>query len=167
MAVIKLKESELKVGDKVYDSDPIENVATCFLLVEIKENGDLKMKHLSGDIDGYFSNGEGYYLFSSIFSTIWYKVEETLKPENYPLWIKLRAEVIKHFHDTYNPDKFTGQGYNMLYAIKVAESELKNSIIDQNFIISLDEMLLNSLDECVELVVKRQNEYIKRLISRY
>lgn len=165
MAILEITASDLKVGDKVYDTNPTDEEATCFIVLEISERYDImKLQYVSGPEKGYYGN-DGVYGFG-LYGT-WYKVVEVLKPENYALWIKLRAEVIKHFHDTYNRNKFTGEGYNMLYAIKIAESELKNSIIDQEFIISLDEMLLNSLDECVTMVIERQNKYIQRLISRY
>lgn len=88
-----------------------------------------------------------------------------MKEEHHPIWIKLRAEVIKHFHDKFNEGKFTC-GFNMLYAIKIAESELKNSLIDGDFLITIDELLLYSLDECLEIVTHRQSEFIKKIISR-
>jgi hypothetical protein len=167
MAVIEVKGSDLKVGDKVYDVHPTHKAATYFMVVEVIGKRILKMEYISGPTGSYIPEENNLYLFDKFCTNTWWKVLESLSPDNYALWIKLRAEVIKHFHDTHNIDKFTGQGYNMLYALKVAESELKNCITDQDFIISLDEMLLNSLDECVELVISRQNEHIKRIINQF
>jgi hypothetical protein len=87
-----------------------------------------------------------------------------MKEEHHPIWVKLRAELIKHFHDKFNPGKFR-YGFDMLYAIKIAESELKNSLVDSEFIITIDELLLYTLDECLEIITERQSAFIKKIIS--
>jgi hypothetical protein len=87
-----------------------------------------------------------------------------MKEEHHPIWVKLRAEVIKHFHDTYNAGKFNKIGFDMSYAIKIAQSELKNALINGNFLLTIDEMLMCTLDECVQLVIDRHAAFLKKLI---
>ena len=84
-----------------------------------------------------------------------------MKKEHLPIWIKLRAEVIKHYHDTFNKDKFIG-GYPLDFAKLLAEHEVGVYEIP---ILSLNEMLLLSLDECVELANERTFEKKKELIK--
>jgi hypothetical protein len=84
-----------------------------------------------------------------------------MKKEHLPIWIKLRAEVIKHFHDTHNKDKFIG-GYPLDFATILAEHEI--GIFDTP-ILSIDEMLLLSLDECVEIAIQRNIDKTKELLK--
>jgi hypothetical protein len=84
-----------------------------------------------------------------------------MKKEHLPIWIKLRAETIKHFHDTHNKDKFIG-GYPLDFATILAEHEI--GIFDTP-ILSIDEMLLLSLDECVEIAIQRNIDKTKELLK--
>lgn len=84
-----------------------------------------------------------------------------MKKEHLPIWIKLRAETIKHFHDTHNKDKFIG-GYPLDFATILAEHEI--GIFDTP-ILSLDEMLLLSLDECVDIAIQRNIDKTKELLK--
>ena len=86
-----------------------------------------------------------------------------MNKEHQEIWIKLRAEVIKHFHDTENADKFKG-GFSIFVATKIAEAELENSLKDKFFVLTIEEMLLLSLDECVELVHERLLNKFKELL---
>jgi hypothetical protein len=85
-----------------------------------------------------------------------------MKEEHHPIWVKLRAEVIKHFHDTYNKGKIN---FSMPYAVKLAEAELKNSLSNGLFILHIEEMLMLSLDTCVELARERQTWKLKTLLG--
>jgi hypothetical protein len=84
-----------------------------------------------------------------------------MKKEHLPIWIKLRAEVIKHYHDTFNKDKFIG-GYPLDFAKLLAEHEVG---VFETPILSLEEMLLLSLDECVELSVERNLDKTREIIK--
>jgi len=86
-----------------------------------------------------------------------------MKKEHLPIWIKLRAETIKHFHDTHNKDKFIG-GYPLDFATILAEHEI--GIFDTP-ILSIDEMLLLSLDECVEIAIQRNIDKTKELLKYF
>jgi hypothetical protein len=86
-----------------------------------------------------------------------------MKEEHHPTWIKLRAEVIKHFHDTENEGKFKN-GFSMAMAIKLAEVELKTSLSSGNFVLTIEEMLLHSLDNCVIIAQNRIRENLKRFL---
>jgi hypothetical protein len=90
-----------------------------------------------------------------------------MKKEHLPIWIKLRAETIKHFHDTHNKDKFIG-GYPLDFATILAEHEI-GVVYDNPFldtpILSIDEMLLLSLDECVEIAIQRNIDKTKELLK--
>jgi hypothetical protein len=85
-----------------------------------------------------------------------------MKKNHHPTWVKLRAEVIKHFHDTYNKGKIN---FSMPYAVKLAEAELKNSLSNGLFILHIEEMLMLSLDTCVELARERQTWKLKTLLG--
>lgn len=76
------------------------------------------------------------------------------------LWISLRAESIKHFHDTENIGMFIN-GFPVEMAIKVATAEYEASQDCGWFVLSLEEMLLLSVDECVTLSQKRIKERIE------
>ena len=84
-----------------------------------------------------------------------------MKKEHLPIWIKLRAETIKHFHDTHNKDKFIG-GYPLDFATILAEHEV--GVFDTP-ILSIDEMLLLSLDDCVEIAIQRNIDKTKELLK--
>lgn len=86
-----------------------------------------------------------------------------MKKEHLPIWIKLRAETIKHFHDTHNKDKFIG-GYPLEFATILAEHEV--GAFDTP-ILSIDEMLLLSLDECVEIAIQRNIDKTKELLKLF
>jgi hypothetical protein len=85
-----------------------------------------------------------------------------MKKNHHPTWVKLRAEVIKHFHDTHNKGKIN---FSMPYAINLAEAELKNSLSNGLFILHIEEMLMLSLDTCVELAAERQTCKLKTLFG--
>jgi hypothetical protein len=87
-----------------------------------------------------------------------------MKEEHHPTWIKLRAEVIKHFHDTENEGKFKN-GFSMAMAIKLAEVELKTSLKSGDWILTIEEMLLHSLDKCVIIAQSRIRKKIMRFIN--
>jgi hypothetical protein len=53
----------------------------------------------------------------------------------------------------------------MPYAIKLAEAELKNSLSNGLFILHIEEMLMLSLDTCVELAAERQTCKLKTLLG--
>jgi hypothetical protein len=85
-----------------------------------------------------------------------------MKKQNHPTWVSLRAEVIKHFHDTYNKGKIN---FSMAYAIIQAEAELKNSLINGMFILDIEEMLTLPVNTCVELARERQTWKLKNLLG--
>ena len=85
-----------------------------------------------------------------------------MEKQHRPTWVKLRAEVIKHFHNTYNKGKIN---FSMAYAIKQAEAELNNSLANGLFILDIEEMLLLPLENCVELARERQTWKLKTLLN--
>ena len=85
-----------------------------------------------------------------------------MKKEHHVTWIKLRAEIIKRFHDTYNEGKIN---FSMSYAIKQAEAELNNSLSNNMFILDIEEMLTLPADSCVELARERQTWKLKNLLG--
>jgi len=81
------------------------------------------------------------------------------------IYISIRAEVIKHWHDTRNKGKFTNDGFCIKQAMKLAERDL---ITDRNsgfMRITLDELLLNDLEECCVLIENRSKSSVNVLIS--
>lgn len=86
-----------------------------------------------------------------------------MKKQHQQIWINVRAEVIKHFHDTRNEGMFKG-GFSYEVAQKLAQAELAESLNTKWFILSLDEMLLKDLEECACLAESRIVEKIKHFI---
>lgn len=83
--------------------------------------------------------------------------------EHNKVWIKLRAEIIKHFHDTENFNLFKGK-FPIDVAEKIAECELNESLETGWFILSIEEMLTLSEKDCIALASKRLLEQIKKAI---
>ena len=81
------------------------------------------------------------------------------------IYITIRAEVIKHWHDTRNNGKFTNGGFCFKQALKLAERDLKSDIQTGFMRITLDELLLNSLDDCCTIIENRSKSFVKVLIS--
>lgn len=83
------------------------------------------------------------------------------------IYIQIRAEVIKHWHDTRNAGKFTGDGFCINHAKKLAEKELSADLQAGYFRITIDELLLLSLEECCTLIQSRNQKFVKLLLSIY
>ena len=81
------------------------------------------------------------------------------------IYINIRAEVIKHFHDTRNAGKFKGEGFCINHALKLAEKELNADIKAGYMRITLDELLLNSLEDCCQLIQQRNQKFVKLLLE--
>lgn len=86
-----------------------------------------------------------------------------MNKEHYNLWVKLRAEIIKHFHDTENADLFNGN-FPEYVAVKIAEAELDESLQTGWYILSIEEMLTLSPTECTNVASQRIYEQIKKAI---
>lgn len=88
-----------------------------------------------------------------------------MTPEHKSLWIKLRAEIIKHFQDTRNPNLFVG-GFSIEKATERAKNQLEFDLIYGELRITLEEMLLNTPEECVDIEINRNMEFIQKHISQ-
>jgi hypothetical protein len=89
-----------------------------------------------------------------------------MKENEKQIYIKIRAEVIKHFHDTRNAGKFKGEdGFCIKHAMKLEEKELSADIKTGYMRITLDELLLNSLEDCFQLIQERNKTFVKLLLE--
>jgi hypothetical protein len=78
--------------------------------------------------------------------------------------IKIRAEVIKHWHDTRNKGKFIN-GFCQKQALKLAERDFDNDLKADFMRITTDELLLNSVEDCCVLIENRSKKFVKTLLS--
>jgi len=83
------------------------------------------------------------------------------------IYINIRAEVIKHWQDTRNEGKFNGGGFCIKQARKLAEKEMYADLQAGYFRITIDELLLLSLEECCHLIESRNQTFVKLLLSIY
>ena len=88
-----------------------------------------------------------------------------MKDSEKQIYIKIRAEVIKYWHDTRNAGKFNGDGFCIKHATKLAEKELSADLQAGYMRITLDELLLNTLEECCQIIQRRNQTFVKLLLE--
>lgn len=82
------------------------------------------------------------------------------------IWIKIRAEHIKHWHDNgLNKGKFWDD-MPMEEAIEKATNQLESDLRSNNLRISLEELLTLSDDECIEIAQERHYDHIREIINK-
>jgi hypothetical protein len=80
------------------------------------------------------------------------------------VWVQLRAELIVTWHDIHNAGKFyNGFSYNK--AKEIAESQLEYDLIKGDLRISLEDMLLKSDAECLQILRQKDLDKIKQLLE--
>ena len=87
-----------------------------------------------------------------------------MKEENKKVWIALRAEILKNFHDTNNPDVFEN-GYPLSEAVRIATSQLEADLSFGALRLTFEDMLLKSVDECQEILKANLKARFKRVIA--
>lgn len=80
------------------------------------------------------------------------------------IYLKIRAEQIKHFQDTRNANLFI-KPYPMETAREIAEFQLENDLESGFLRITLDELLTNDDETCITIISNRQIEMVKNLIK--
>lgn len=73
------------------------------------------------------------------------------------MYIKIRSEIIMHFHQVHNSHNYT---CSPDLAIKKATLEYKSEKRKKAFFITLDELLLNSVDQCLTIIQNRRKAFI-------
>lgn len=84
--------------------------------------------------------------------------------KNQELYIKLKAEILKYWHDTRNAGKFIN-GFSQEMANKLAENDFKISKDRKWFDLSLEEMLTLEPEECCLLKEERTKVKIKEFVE--
>ena len=87
-----------------------------------------------------------------------------MKPEHQKIYIQLKAEIIKLWHDINNKGMFI-DGYCPKLATKKAESDLKYSLVSGWWDLTIDEMLLLSPEECCLIREERIKEKVLRFVK--
>lgn len=82
------------------------------------------------------------------------------------IWIKIRAEHIKIWHDKISNGGKLKEGYSMEYALESAENQLEADLKNNNLRISLEELLTLSDEECIELAHDRHYNHIREIINK-
>ena len=80
------------------------------------------------------------------------------------IWIQIRAELIIDWHNIHNPGKFNG-GFSCLAAKEIAEHQLDYDLINGELRISLEDMLLKSNEECLEILKQKDLDKIKQILK--
>jgi hypothetical protein len=78
------------------------------------------------------------------------------------LWVSLRADLIVHFHQKNNRGMFIG-GFSKKQALQTAREQLVYDLHRNHLRITLEEMLLNTPDECLLLLGNRMKEKSMKL----
>lgn len=86
-----------------------------------------------------------------------------MSDEHKALYVELRAGVIKHFHDTRNPGRFS-KGFDLEFAKGIAKRQLKYDLEKGELRITLEELLLNQNEACVGIIQRHIDRKIKDLI---
>lgn len=87
-----------------------------------------------------------------------------IKEEHRNLWIKLRAELIVHFHNECNKYKLLGS-YSTNFAIRSAEYELNQCEKNGMLIITLEEMLIETPDNCLIIIQERKKQMWSKILN--
>jgi hypothetical protein len=82
--------------------------------------------------------------------------------EQKEIYLNIRAEQIKYFQDTRNGHLFNTP-YSLEHARIVAEQQLQIDLSRGMLRISLDELLMNDNEACLEIAHERQIEIVKKL----
>lgn len=80
------------------------------------------------------------------------------------IYLKIRAENIKHFQDKHNGHLFVSE-YSIEKALAIAENQLNHDLKNGKLRITLEELLLNNDDDCIQISQNRHNLGIKRVIN--
>jgi hypothetical protein len=80
------------------------------------------------------------------------------------IYIKIRAENIKHFQDTRNGHLFVNP-YPIEKALAIAENQLNHDSKNGKLRITLEELLLNNDEDCSQISQNRHNSGIKKVID--
>lgn len=80
------------------------------------------------------------------------------------VWVQIRAELIVTWHDINNPNMFIG-GYSYDKALDIAKHELELDLLTGELRISIEDLLLKSDIECLDILHKRNLENIKKLVA--
>ena len=84
--------------------------------------------------------------------------------QNKKVWIALRAEILKNFHDTNNAGAFE-KGYPLSEAIRIAASQLEADLSFGKLRLTLEDMLLNTVEDCQEILKANLKARFKRVIA--
>lgn len=84
--------------------------------------------------------------------------------EQKEIYVNIRAEQIKYFQDKYNGHNMK-KPFDLEKAKEVARFQLENDL-NVNFLrLTLDELLLNDNDTCIEIAESRVNGKIKDVLT--
>jgi hypothetical protein len=80
------------------------------------------------------------------------------------IYLNIRAEQIKHFHDTRN-GHLLKEPYSLDRARAIAENQLTYDLYQGELRLTLDELLLNDNETCIFIAQQRQIEFAKKIYS--
>lgn len=80
------------------------------------------------------------------------------------VWVQIRAELICKWHEINNPGKFIN-GFNYNTAKEIAEHQLEYDLMQGALRISVEDLLMKSDEECLEILRQKDLDQIKKLIQ--
>jgi len=88
-----------------------------------------------------------------------------MTPKNKKVYVVLRAEILKHFHDTNNAGAFNEDGYPINEAIKIAKSQLEADLKFGELRLTFEDMLLNSVEQCQIILKSNLAARFKKVVA--
>lgn len=80
------------------------------------------------------------------------------------VWVQIRAELIVRWEEIHNPGKYIN-GFSFNKAKEIAEHQLEYDLIKGDLRISVEDLLLKSDIECLDILRQKDLDKIKQILK--
>lgn len=87
-----------------------------------------------------------------------------MKQNEKEIWLNIRTEQIKKHVDNLNKGKIMNTGFSIEEARKIASYQLEVSLESEDMLLTLEELLLLSDEECEKLIRNRTDKRLREVI---
>ena len=87
-----------------------------------------------------------------------------MKQKEKEIWLNIRTEQIKKHVDNLNKGKIMNNGFSIEEARKIALYQLEVSLESEDMLLTLEELLLLSDEECEKLIRNRTDKRLREVI---